>query len=369
LHRLPPELTIEIPPERIAQYPSCKRDESRLLIYDRDKGAVIHVGYFPDVIDFIGGDLIILNDTRVIPAHVDGRKPGGGKVSLLFLVPPPHAGTGVINAAATVVDSNLNTDKYHEVVKALINPRRRLRPGLQINLPNDAIFVLIEKTLNGRWTGLWRKTGAEEQFINWLERVGKSPLPPYIRRNPEPSDRDRYQTVYATQTGSLAAPTAGFHFTDDILNQLKSKGSSIEYLTLDVGLGTFQPIRDDDLSCHIMHTETYHIPVSTAAIINNAKQTGLTLTAVGTTVVRTLEAAAINGLPIKPGSNTADIFIYPPYKFKVIERLLTNFHRPDSTLMQLLAAFIGWEGVNLSYQAALDAGFRFYSYGDSMLVI
>ncbi len=350
MSRIPKEFKVIVPEEKTAQYPAMERDSSRLLLVDRKKGTVEDAGRFHNIIEYISGDLIVVNDTRVIPANVAGRKPGGGKVDLLFLA---------------VSEEEINGEG---IVRALISPGRRLRSGLELHLSGDAEFRLLEKNREGEWRGVWRGNSGES-YLEWLERVGRPPLPPYIRRQTESLDEERYQTVYARDPHSLAAPTAGFHFTPELIEELRVRGSEIVSLSLDVGLGTFIPIRTDDLTLHRMHEERYSISHTTSEAINSARSSGRRTTVVGTTVVRALEDAAAKSYPLKSVEGVADIFIYPPYKFMVIDRLLTNFHRPDSTLLQLTAALIGWDLLNLAYQTALDEDFRFYSYGDAMLII
>ena len=350
MSRIPKEFKVIVPEQKTAQYPAKERDGSRLLLVDRKKGTVEDAGRFSNIIEYVSGDLIVVNDTRVIPANVAGRKPGGGRVDLLFL---------------DVREGEIDRDN---VVRALINPGRRLRPGLELHLSGDAVFHLLEKNREGEWRGVWRGI-AGESYLNWLQRVGRPPLPPYIRRQTEVLDEERYQTVYARDPHSLAAPTAGFHFTTELMEELRVRGSEIVSLLLDVGLGTFIPIRTDDLTRHRMHEERYSIPKASAEAINAAQNSGRNITVIGTTVVRALEDAAVKSYPLDSVEGVADIFIYPPYKFKVVERLLTNFHRPDSTLLQLIAALIGWDLLNLAYQTALDEDFRFYSYGDAMLIV
>jgi S-adenosylmethionine:tRNA ribosyltransferase-isomerase len=260
------------------------------------------------------------------------------------------------------------TNEIH--IETLISPGRRLKTGLIITLPGNAEINLLKKGNDGKWQCLWSCENQDLTFNSWLDNYGMPPLPPYIRRKPEKSDYQRYQTVYAGDPGSLAAPTAGLHFTTELMNELEDQGCEIARLTLDVGLGTFLPIREENITTHRMHTERYFIPEQTCAAINRIIDSKRRMTVVGTTVVRALEAAAIKrGLPLIGGEGTADIFIYPPYKFKIIDRLLTNFHRPDSTLLQLVASLIGWDMLNLAYQTALHENFRFYSYGDAMLII
>ena len=357
MNRIPPEFQVVIPGDRIATYPAVVRAHSRLLVVDRLAGAVVHLGVFSDLVNFISGDLVVLNETRVIPARVTGQRPGGGRVDILLLPVEEAAGAGATPRA----------------VRALLKPSNRLKPGMRLALPGGAELTLLSRAPNG-WDCLWNlpiqnpKSKIQNPLVDWLEDYGLPPLPPYIKRPPEPADRERYQTVYAREPGSLAAPTAGLHFTPELLAELERRGCDIVKLTLDVGLGTFQPIRAADLAKHRMEEERYHIPPATARAINQAKSSSRRMTMVGTTVVRALESATKGG-EVKAGVGVANLFIHPPYQFKIIDRLLTNFHRPDSTLLQLVAALAGWELVNQAYGKALEAGFRFYSYGDAMLVL
>ena len=377
MNRIPQELKVSIPAERTALYPAERRDESRLLVIDRARKRVIDVGLFGEIVEYIKGDLVVVNETRVVPARVEGKRPGGGKVEVLFLTidntlplsPPAIADKGCDKNTTPPLSPPAIAGGECVEVQALISPGRRLRKGLIISLPLEAQLCLIEKDADGRWHGIWSCNSKEQTLHNWLEDAGTPPLPPYIRRKPEALDRERYQTSYARLPGSLAAPTAGFHFTPELLDRLKVTDCDIVTLTLDVGIGTFLPIRTDILAEHRMHHEYYNIPEETATSIARAKNRGRNVTAVGTTVVRALEAAAGEESHLQSGKRIADIFIYPPYSFRIIDRLLTNFHRPDSTLIQLVAAMIGWDLVNLAYQTALNNGFRFYSYGDAMLII
>jgi S-adenosylmethionine:tRNA ribosyltransferase-isomerase len=346
MSRIPPEFKVSVPEDSTAQYPANERDLSRLLVYSRDSAKIIHVGKFRDIVQFIASDTIVLNNTKVIPSRVKGSRPGGGIVELLFL-------------------PSDNSDH----ITALIQPSRRLREGMNLRLPEECLFELIGRNSEGGWIGKWNSDKGES-FEEYLERVGCSPLPPYIKRDPEQSDRKRYQTVYAETAGSVAAPTAGLHFTPELLVDLESKGSKITKLTLDVGLGTFQPIRSENLSEHDMHCEHYLITAETAELVNQAKTNDISVTAIGTTSVRALESAGQDNGQLRAGEHDTNLFIHPPdYQFKIVDKLLTNFHRTDSTLLQLVAAMIGWDGLNLAYQTALDSKFKFYSYGDAMLII
>jgi len=356
----PAEFTVEIPENRTAQHPNKNRDESKLLVFQKSTGKVIHVGRFKDIVEFIAGDSIILNNTKVIPAMIEGRKSTGGKIMALFM-PDPEI----------LMSENKHADFDSEdgfILESLINPGRRLKPGIVIKFPNNCNYVLISKNTAGVWTG--RLHGiSQKQFMDWLDKTGTIPLPPYIHREAVRSDRKRYQTVYAETTGSLAAPTAGFHFTKRLLDQLESSGAILKHLSLNIGLGTFEPLRSADFSDFKIHSESYYIPIDTAATINSCLEENSPVTLVGTTVMRTLESAVSENRKLAGGSGSASIFISPPYEFRISERLLTNFHRPDSTIIQLVAALIGWERLNLCYGTALAENFGFYSYGDAMLVI
>lgn len=344
----PPEFEVHIPRERVAQRPAERRDRSRLLVWSRAAGRVVHLGRFADLPEFFeAGELMVLNDAKVSPVRVEGFRPGGGVAELLFLNPTETVGP--VRAGV------------------LAKPSRRLKAGLNLRLPGGATFTLAARR-NPGWEGVWQ--GPDGLTLDqYLERFGTVPLPPYVRRPPEAEDRRRYQTVYARVPGALAAPTAGLHFTDDLLGRLRQRRVQTEWVTLKVGFGTFKPITDGNLQSHVMEPETYHIPERTALAVQAALTERRPVTAVGTTVVRTLESAVGPDGTVKSGRGVTALFIKPPHRFRAVGKLVTNFHRPDSTLLQLVAAFIGWEGVNRAYQTAVDEGFRFFSYGDAMLVV
>lgn len=355
----PPEFTVDIPENRTAQYPKENRDDSNLLVFNKSANKIIHIGRFKDITDFIATDTIILNNTKVIPAMVEGRKHSGGRVTALFM-PEIESSSKIENVA-------LGGISHGFIINSLINPGRRLKPAVRIEFPNKCEYELISKNKDGVWIG--RMYGiSKEQFPVWLKKTGAIPLPPYISRETVSSDRQRYQTVYAERAGSLAAPTAGFHFTEQLLAGLESSGAVLKYLSLNIGLGTFQPLRSGDFSEFEIHSESYDIPSDTAKVINYSLEDNTPITLVGTTVMRTLESA-VRDRKLKGGSGIAKIFISPPYDFQVSERLLTNFHRSDSTIIQLVAGLIGWESLNHCYRTALDGNFSFYSYGDAMLII
>lgn len=334
-----------LPPERIAQYPAEQRDASRLLVCDRRAGRwEDHV--FAELPALLrGGDLLVLNDSRVIPARLLGRlEPGGAQVELLFL-------------------KALGPSRW----EALAKPGRRCRPGAVIWFgEGQARARVVGVAGEGRRIADMEEGGSIREV---LERYGVPPLPPYITRHEKPGQEDweRYQTVYAVHEGSVAAPTAGLHFTPALLVRLKARGVETRMLTLHVGAGTFRPIRSPRVEEHRMEAEEVTISAEVADAVNRARAEGRRIVAVGTTTCRALESAA-KGL-VQPMSGPTDLFIYPGHPFKVIDALLTNFHLPKSSLLLLVCAFAGREFVLDAYRHAVEAGYRFYSYGDAMLVV
>jgi S-adenosylmethionine:tRNA ribosyltransferase-isomerase len=335
------EFDYELPPERIAQRPA-PRGESRLLVLDRE-GAERHrrVRDLPELLR--AGDLLVLNDTRVIPARLFGRRPGGGQVEILL--------TGRVN------------DQEWD---ALVKPGRRARPGTILTLGEELTEGLTaevtEKEENGR-----HRLRFSEPIEPHLDRLGHMPLPPYIQRPDEAEDRERYQTVWARQPGAVAAPTAGLHFTREILDALAAAGIATAHVTLHVGLGTFKPVSAERIEDHQMESERWELSEETAEAIRRTRARGGRVVAVGTTVVRTLESAALAG-EIRAGSGATRLFITPGFPFQVVDVLLTNFHLPKSTLLMLVSAFVGRERVLAAYEEAIQEEYRFYSYGDAMLV-
>ena len=357
---IPSEFKVDIPESRTAQHPPDERDNSKLLVFQQSSGRIIHLGRFRDIVEFMAGDTIIFNNTKVIPAMVAGQKSGGGKLTILFMQ------SSTTDLKRAVSDTKDSPEGF--VIQSLINPGRRLKPDHRITLPDGCAYELIAKDREGIWTG--RLLGVpEERLMEWLDDIGTVPLPPYIKREVVSSDRHRFQTTYAEIIGSLAAPTAGFHFTKLLMQGLETKGSSLHFISLNIGLGTFRLIRSADLSTFKIHAESYYLPPDTAEAINGCISDRAPITLVGTTVMRTLESAVGDAGQVLSGAGNTKLFITPPYDFKVSERLLTNFHRADSTVIQLVAALIGWENLNLCYQTALENDFGFYSYGDAMLVI
>jgi S-adenosylmethionine:tRNA ribosyltransferase-isomerase len=335
----------ELPPGRIARYPTERRDESRLL-------AVADGGLkdlrFADVVElFEPGDVLVVNETKVIPARLLGRKPTGAPAEILLMRPVAEG------------------DDPH-VWEALVRPGSKLKPGRTVVVADDlAVEILDSAPGSGRRVRLVTELPVEEA----LARHGHVPLPPYLERDDEPLDRERYQTVYARTSGSVAAPTAGLHFTPEILAALEDRGVSRAALTLHVGIGTFRPVESDQLEAHEMHQEWYAVPDDAAARVNAARERGGRVWAVGTTTVRTLETVADEQGRLRAATGTTDLFIRPGYRFRAVDCLLTNFHLPRSTLLILVAAFAGYERTMAAYAHAIASGYRFYSYGDAMAVV
>lgn len=340
----------ELPESLVAQEPLARRDRSRLLVLDRATGAIEHRVFF-DLPDLLRpGDLVVLNDTKVVPARLRGRKPTGGEVELLLL-----ERAGGSDAAP--------------VWECLAHGSKPLRPGLEIELGEGFRALVLERRGEAWAVRLEDEAGAP---VARLGDFGEMPLPPYIKRSPEDprrsEDRERYQTVFASHPGAVAAPTAGLHFTPRILEAIASRGVELAYLTLHVGIGTFLPVRTDRVEDHLMHAERFELPDAAAAAVDRTKRAGGRVVAVGTTVLRTIETQATAEGQVRPGSGRSDLFIYPGFRFRVVDALITNFHLPRSTLLMLLCAFAGRENVLAAYREAIREGYRFYSYGDAMFV-
>ncbi len=349
------EFNYDLPKGHIAQYPLQERDSSGLLVIHRKQRKIEH-RVFRDIIEFLRpGDALILNDTKVIPARLYGRKPSGGKIEILLL-------------------KELRTNTWEALVKGLYQGTVTLQQGITafVSRSNGVAKVKLEGKLHGNLDSNPEVSGSTGYDIkNSLNKIGVMPLPPYIKRKTDQSDTERYQTVYAKKEGAVAAPTAGLHFTDKLLNTMGGKGIEIRMLTLHVGHGTFKPVLATDLKRHQMDEEFYEIPETTADTVNRAKSEGRRVIAVGTTVTRALEASVMDGLEnrIKAGTEKASIFIYPGYRFKIIDALISNFHLPNSTPMMLTSAFSGLQLLKKAYLEALNRGYRFFSYGDAMLII
>ncbi len=333
----------ELPPERIARYPAERRDESRLLVVPAPGEPLRHLR-FRELADLVPeGDLLVVNESRVRPARLLGRKPTGAPAEILLLR-PTEDGDWI----------------------ALVRPGGKLKPGRRVEVADDLVVEILDSAPGGGRIVRLHAAGPVEEAI---ERHGHVPLPPYIDRPDETLDRERYQTVYARAPGSVAAPTAGLHFTPELLARLEERGVRRAALTLHVGIGTFRPVEAEDPDEHEMHEERYVVPEEVAAAVNETRARGGRVWAVGTTTVRTLEAAADEDGRVRAGSGATDLFIRPPYRFRVVDRLITNFHLPRSTLLMLVAAFGGYARVMEAYRTAVAEGYRFYSYGDAMVLL
>ncbi len=333
----------ELPEELIAQTPVEPRDAARLLVVHRDSGRLEH-RVFRDLPQYlVPGDVLVLNDTRVMPARLFGTKePTGGRVEVLLL-------------------RRASADTW----EALVRPGRRLAPGVRIVFGRGELTAeVVDRTESG---GRLLKFSPADNLDERLAALGQVPLPPYIRAPLQ--DPERYQTVYARDAGSAAAPTAGLHFTPVLLDRIRAQGVAIEYVTLHVGLGTFRPVQAERIQEHRMHAEYFSIPPATAAAVNAAAREGRRVVAVGTTVARTLEAAAVAEDEVRAGDGWTDLFIYPGYRWKVVDVLITNFHLPRSTLLMLVSAFLGRERTLAAYQEAVRERYRFFSFGDAMLIL
>lgn len=349
----------ELPPERIAQVPAARRDESRLLIVDRAAGAW-RDARFPDVVETLApGDLLVVNETSVFPARLFARRAGGGRVELLLIRPLDADDPASASGAAWA---------------ALARPARKASAGAVLELldRNGAPAPDARAVVTGEETGGVRhvRLDVREDPWGWIERHGRVPIPPYIGRADDESDRDRYQTVYARHRGAVAAPTAGLHFTPEILARLEERGVARAALTLHVGPGTFRPMAVERVEDHVMEAEWYRIPSETAAMLAATRAGGGRVVAVGTTTVRALESAA-RAWDEAPGAieGWSDLFIRPGHRFRWADVLITNFHLPRSSLLVLVAAFAGRDLVLSAYRHAVDRGYRFYSYGDAMLIV
>ncbi len=332
-----------LPPEQIAQNPLPDRSASRLLVLDRASGATRHL-HFHDLPTLIPpGDLLVINTSRVIPARLHGKRETGN-VAELLLVRERDDGTWL----------------------AMGHPGGKLKPGRRVTFGADSAVEIVE-VLGGGLRRV-RFVGALDARAT-LAKYGEVPLPPYIKRAPTKADEDRYQTVYATHDGSVAAPTAGLHFTTELLARIHEQRTLVTAIDLHVGPGTFKPVETDDLDKHTMHPEAYEISEDAAGWINKVKGVGSGVWGVGTTVVRALESAADESGHVRAGAGETSLFIRPPYEFKVVNHLITNFHLPRSTLLMLVCAFGGYEHVMTAYREAVKEGYRFYSYGDAMLVV
>jgi len=333
-----------LPDKLIAQYPSDERDQCRLMILNRENSAM-EEGIFADVIDYMEkGDSLVINQTKVFPARLEGSKDKTDARVEVFLLRELELG----------------------LWEVLVKPARKVRVGNRLTIGTELACDVIDNTVSGGRVVRFNYTG---DFYEIVDRIGKSPLPPYIRREPEPSDKLRYQTVYARERGAVAAPTAGLHFTDPLLKKIRAKGVKIVPLTLHLGLGSFRAVVVEDLSRHKMDSEFFEISDEAAETINETMRNKHKVIAVGTSVVRALEANVTSEGWAKAGHGWTDKFIYPPYEFRIVDRMITNFHLPQSTLLMLVSAFAGRDLVFKAYRKAIRDKFMFFSYGDSMLIL
>jgi S-adenosylmethionine:tRNA ribosyltransferase-isomerase len=362
----------DLPPESIAQEPLADRASSRLLHLLRKNKAWEDRTFrdFPDLLR--PDDLLVLNNTRVFPARLFGRRSGERAQPLS---PQNPAALDFLRGRVEVLLTRQMSEDPNEW-ECLVRPGRKIGIGERLSFGPEGVPPELEAEVIARGTYGERRIRFRPvpDFFSCIERLGHVPLPPYVAREDQPGDRDRYQTIYAKARGSVAAPTAGLHFTPEILQRIRARGIEIAEITLHVGLGTFQPVRAENVEDHKLHRETYEISAAAANVINIAKASGRRVVAVGTTTVRTIEFAAgrassNNGeAHIEPGRGEADIFIYPGYQFPVVDALLTNFHLPESTLLMLVSALAGTDLVLRAYRHAVESGYRFYSYGDCMFV-
>ena len=335
----------DLPEELIAQTPLEPRDSSKMMVLSKENDNILHK-HFYDVCDYLNeGDTLILNNTRVLPARIYGVKEETG----------------------AVVEFLLLNQLENDVWEALAGPGKRAQVGTVFTFGEGILKCEVTEVLENGNRIIEFSYDRNDNFFSVLDKVGEMPLPHYITE--ELQDKERYQTVYSKELGSAAAPTAGLHFTNEILEKLKAKGVNIGYVTLHVGLGTFRPVKAEKIEDHKMHTEHYHLPKETAELIINTKKAGGRVIAVGPTSCRTLESVATFCGEIKEDDRNTDIFIYPGYKFKCIDGLITNFHLPESTLIMLVSAFYGYEKTLKAYKTAVDEKYRFFSFGDCMIIL
>ena len=331
----------DLPEELIAQTPLQQRDGSRLLLLDKQTGAIEH-RHFYELPEFLGeGDCLVLNDSRVLPARLLGSRSTGGSVELVLL-------------------RDLGEGRW----ECLSRPGKKTRPGTELSFGGGELTATVEHVIEGGNRVV--RFHYEGIFLEVLERLGKMPLPPYIKE--ELQDSERYQTVYSRELGSAAAPTAGLHFTKELLDTIAGKGVKLCYVTLHVGLGTFRPVKEDEIENHPMHSEFCMVPEETARIVTETKRNGGRVISVGTTSCRTLESFAREDGSLSASSGWTDIFIYPGYRFKCVDALVTNFHLPESTLIMLVSALAGRENVLRAYETAVSERYRFFSFGDAMFI-
>lgn len=338
------DFKLNIPDKLVAQYPEKKREKSRLMVLDRQK-QTIEERVFSDIVDYIGpDDCLVLNETKVFPARLMGTKDKTEAHVEIFLLRQLENG----------------------LWEVLVRPARKVRVGNRLSVGRDLACDVIDNTVSGGRVVRFNYNG---DFFEIVEKLGQSPLPPYVKRDPETMDKERYQTVYARVRGAVAAPTAGLHFTKDLLKKIEKKGTKIVPVVLHLGLGSFRPVIVEDLGRHKMDSEYFEIAAESAQAINDTMKKGGNVIAVGTSSVRTLETEVTSEGWVKSGRGWTDKFIFPPYDFKIVDRLVTNFHMPCSTMLMLVTAFAGRDFVFKAYRRAVKEKWRFFSYGDAMIII
>jgi len=339
------EFDLIVPDKLIASYPSKQRDNCKLMVLNRKDKSIEHKK-FKDIISYFKkGEVLVLNNTQVYPARLHAKKDKSDAKVEVFLL----------------------RELANNLWEAMVKPARKVRIGNKLILSNDISCDVIDNTVSGG--RVLRFEHEQDALYKFIDKNGSCPLPPYIQREPIPSDKARYQTVYAEERGSVAAPTAGIHFTKPLLDKIQKKGVKIAQITLHIGLGTFKPILVEDLTRHNMDSEYYCVPPETATLINDARSKRKKITVVGTSAIRTLETVVVSGFQITAKKGWTDKFIYPPYEFKMADKLITNFHQPQSTLMMLVSAFANKDFIMDAYSEAIKKKYSFYSYGDAMLII
>lgn len=344
------EFKFDLPQDLLALHPAKNRDEARMMVLNRATGTIEHK-IFKDILGYFDeGDVMVINDTKVFPARMYGNKEKTGAKIEVFLL------------------RELNKDIH--LWDVLVDPARKIRVGNKLYFgESDLVAEVIDNTTSRGRTIKFLFDGTDEEFYKTIHDLGETPLPKYIKREAEPEDKERYQTVYAKHTGAVAAPTAGLHFTREILKRLEVKGVDVAPLTLHVGLGTFRPVDVEDLTKHKMDSEQFIVPDSTAQVVNRALDNKKRVCAIGTTSMRAMESSVSANSRLKPNEGWTDKFVFPPYDFKIANALVTNFHMPESTLLMMAAAFGGYELVMKAYEEAIKEKYKFFSYGDVMLIL
>jgi len=339
------DFNYRLPKKHIAQHPEKKRDQAKLMVIHRDTGKIEH-RKFVDIIDYMRkNDLLVLNDTQVFPARLFATK----------------------DKTEAKVEVFLLRELANDLWEVMVKPARKVRIGNKLVFTKKLQCDVIDNTVSGGRVVRFEYEG--DNFHKMIDRIGTSPLPPYINRDADSNDKKRYQTVYATERGAVAAPTAGLHFTDSLLSKAKEKGIKIETVTLHIGLGTFRPVQVEDLNRHQMDSEYFEVSPATSMAINQARKRHRKIIAVGTSTVRALETIAISGFQVTPKRGWTDKFIYPPYEYKMVDKMITNFHTPQSTLLMMVSAFADRKLIKKAYNEAKKNDYRFLSYGDAMIII